>query len=265
VSGGTRSGPDAGGPGAARERPTLVFLHGIGGSAAGFAWHVEHFRGLGWPALAWNQPGYGGSEATEPYTLGEMARALLDGLDREGIARCIPVGHSMGGMVAQELYALAPQRVAALVLAHTSPAFGSPEGDFQRRFVEERTRPLDEGLTMADVARRMVPTMLGPGASAQAARAASDLMAAVPPGTYRKAIAALVSFDRRSLLPHIAVPTLCLAAETDRTASPTVLEKMASKIPGARYHCLPGLGHLAPIEDPPAFCRAIEDFLRSIE
>ncbi len=246
-------------------RPTLVFLHGIGGAAAGFDPHVEYFRSRGWPARAWNQPGYGDTEAVEPYTLERVAQLLLDMLDRESIARCIPIGHSMGGMVAQELYAAAPGRVAGLVLAHTSPAFGSPEGDFQRRFVEERTRPLDEGQTMADVARRVVPGMLGPNAGEDAIRAATALMASVPPATYRKAIAALVRFDRRAQLASIVVPTLCLAAQEDRTAPPAVLEKMASKIPGAVYRCLPGLGHLAPIENPQAFCEAVESFVRSIE
>jgi len=251
--------------GASASRPTLVLLHGIGGGAAGFAWHVEHFRSRGWPALAWNQPGYGGTAAVEPYTLARVAQSLLDTLDRDGIERCIPVGHSMGGMVAQELYALAPARVAGLVLAHTSPAFGSPAGDFQRRFVEERTRPLDDGLTMTDVARRVVPGLLGKATGADAAHAATGLMAAVPPATYRMAIAALVHFDRRAQLPFIAVPTLCLAAEDDRTAPPAVLEKMATKIPGAVYRCLPGLGHLAPIENPQAFCEAIESFIGSIQ
>ena len=251
--------------GARADRPTLVLLHGIGGGAAGFAWHVERLRGLGWPAIAWNQPGYGATAGVEPYTLERVAQALLESLDREGVERCIPIGHSMGGMVAQEFYALAPERVAALVLAHTSPAFGSPEGDFQRRFVEERTRPLDEGLTMADVAQRVVPGLLGDGATREAREAAIALMAAVPPATYRKAIAALVRFDRRGQLPFIAVPTLCLAAQADRTAPPAVLEKMATKIPGAVYRCLPGLGHLAPIENPQAFCEAIESFIGSIQ
>ncbi len=243
------------------DRPTLIFLHGIGGTAAGFASHVASFRDHGWPAFAWDQPGYGGSPLIEPYELADVARTLLALLDREGIERCIPVGHSMGGMVAQELYALAPQRVAGMVLAHTSPAFGSAQGDFQRRFVEQRTRPLDEGMTMAQVAQRVVPGMLGPLSSERQQQAACALMASVPAATYRKAVGALVNFDQRAQLGSITVPTLCLAAEADQVAAPAVLEKMASKIPGARYACLPGLGHLAPIEDPQAFCAAIEGFL----
>jgi len=42
-----------------------------------------------------------------------------------------------------------------------------------------------------------------------------------------------------------------------------MMEKMASKIPGARYICLPGLGHLANLEDPQAFDAALSDFILS--
>ena len=245
-------------------RPTLIFLHGVGGTASGFSAHVGRFKALGWPSLAWNQPGYGDNPSIEPYTLANAARQLLATLDQLGIERCIPIGHSMGGMVAQELYALAPERIAALVLAHTSPAFGSPGGDFQKRFVEERTRPLDEGMSMADVAARVVPGMLGNPADEQSLQAASTLMASVPPQTYRNAVSALVGFDQRAQLASISVPTLCLAAEHDRTAPPAVLEKMANKIPGGQYSCLAGLGHLAPIEDPTAYCKAVEQFLASL-
>jgi pimeloyl-ACP methyl ester carboxylesterase len=256
------SAPAAAGSG---NRPTIVFLHGIGGGAAGFAPHLRLCEAHGWPAFAWNQPGYGGTPLVEPYTLEAAAAALLAELDARSIGQCVPVGHSMGGMVALELLALAPQRVAAAVLAHTSPAFGGADGEFQRKFIEMRTRPLDEGATMADVAAKLVPTMLGPGAQPGAADAARSVMSAVPPDTYRKAVAALTRFDRRALLPSIRVPVLCLAAEVDRTAAPEVLEKMSTRIPGARYACLPGLGHLAPVEDPQAFCNAVFTFLGSLE
>jgi 3-oxoadipate enol-lactonase len=40
------------------------------------------------------------------------------------------------------------------------------------------------------------------------------------------------------------------------------MERMAGKIPGARYVCLPGVGHLANLEAPQAFDDAILGFLR---
>jgi 3-oxoadipate enol-lactonase len=39
---------------------------------------------------------------------------------------------------------------------------------------------------------------------------------------------------------------------------------MAAKIPGARYVCLPELGHLANLEDPQAFDAVLNDFLNSV-
>ena len=55
---------------------------------------------------------------------------------------------------------------------------------------------------------------------------------------------------------------LCLAGEDDPNAPPPVMERMAGKIPGARYVCLPGVGHLPNLEAPAAFDAAVLDFLR---
>ena len=87
--------------------------------------------------------------------------------------------------------------------------------------------------------------------------------ALTPEATYRAAVQCLVTFDERANLAAIKVPVLCLAAEHDRNAPPPVLEKMAAKIPGARYVCLPGLGHMPNLEAPQAFDAAIFNFLNA--
>jgi pimeloyl-ACP methyl ester carboxylesterase len=43
-----------------------------------------------------------------------------------------------------------------------------------------------------------------------------------------------------------------------------MMERMAGRIPGARYVCLPGLGHLPNLEAPAAFDAAVIEYLRSI-
>ena len=87
-------------------------------------------------------------------------------------------------------------------------------------------------------------------------------MAGVPESTYRAAVAALVAFDRRANLPHIAVPTLVVTGEHDRTAAPDVARKMAERIPGATCRILPGAGHLLNIEQPDAFNALLLAFLQ---
>src|SRR5262249_8634575 len=86
-------------------------------------------------------------------------------------------------------------------------------------------------------------------------------MAGVAECTYRAAVNCLVAFDERANLPRIGTPVLCLAGELDRNAPPAMMERMATKIPGARYVCLPRVGHLANLEAPHAFDAAIFAFL----
>jgi pimeloyl-ACP methyl ester carboxylesterase len=80
--------------------------------------------------------------------------------------------------------------------------------------------------------------------------------------SYRAALHALVTFEQRAALPTITVPTLCLAAEHDRTAPPEVMQRMAERIPGGTYACIGGAGHLASVEQPQAFADAVTAFLR---
>ncbi len=244
------------------EGDTAVFLlHGIGGGKGGWPWQLEALGQARYRAVAWDMPGYGESEPVAPYTLGRLAQALERLIDHVDAGTNILLGHSMGGMVAQEAYALFPQRIHGLILSGTSPAFGRPDGTWQREFLQRRLQPLDEGQGIRDLAPRLVGEIVAAGADPAGVTLAIELMAAVPPETYRLAITALVQFDRRGALPTIRVPTLVLAGEHDTNAPPAVMQKMAERIPGARYECLPGVGHLASMERPRQFNEAILRFL----
>ena len=239
----------------------LVFLHGVGGDSACWAPQIAAFSGA-FRAIAWDMPGYGLSPSLVRMTFPALAGSLLELLDRLGLERVHLVGHSMGGMVAQEFAALWPERVAALVLSATSPAFGRPDGDFQKRFVEARIAPLDNGKTMADLADEMVTTMMGAAADPGGAAIARRSMAGVPEATYRAAIACLVTFDRRDALTSYTMPVLVLAGEADSNAPAPMMEKMAGRIPDADYVCMKGTGHLGNLENPAAFNAAVGSFLR---
>lgn len=239
----------------------LVFLHGIGGGAAAFNAQLEAFAALGYRAIAWDMPGYGPSPLIEPYTMAGAADALAALITELGSTATVIVGHSLGGMVAQEFVGAHPGSCQGLVLSGTSPAFGKADGNWQQEFLAARLKPLDEGRTMAEVAAKLVPTMLGESVAPGCADQARALMAAVPAATYRAAMHALVGFDRRAWLAGIAVPTLVLAGERDGNAPPAVMRRMAEKIAGAQYVELPGAGHLANMEQPAAFNRALRAFL----
>jgi 3-oxoadipate enol-lactonase len=247
----------------------IVFLHGIGGLARGFDAHIAYFAQRGFQAIASNQPGYGGEPLVAPYSFEAAARILHAHLNTQPNEPTVLVGHSMGGMLAQTLAIMnsafaRPLNLVALVLAQTSPAFGNNDGQFQKRFIADRTAPLENGKTMADVAAKLVPSMVGPNCSDLIRSFCADLMAEVPEQTYRAALGALVQFDARPNLAVITLPVLCLGAEYDKTAPALVLEKLASKLPRGHFANLPELGHLAPFENPELFCTTIEHFLQKV-
>ena len=247
--------------------PTVVLLHGIGGGHRAFAPQVETLAGAGYRAVAWDMPGYGRSPPIEPYTFKALAQRLLDLIDALRCSSVTLVGHSMGGMVAQELVARQPDRVNRLVLCGTSAAFarrsdGARADDWAQRFIAQRTALHDAGHSMDELAQRLIPQMIGPGALPEGLRLAEFCLANVPGATYRRALDALVTFDRQRELASIRVPTLLISGEFDRVAAPAVMRQMAAAIPLARYAELPGIGHLMNLEAPDEFDALLLGFLR---
>lgn len=240
-------------------RSHLVFLHGLGGGHHAWDRQLPYFSLRGYPSHAWDQPGYGHSEIVEPYDLERVATSLQRLIETLG-EPVVLVGHSMGGLIAQEAYARFPQLVKALALCFTSAAFVG-DSDFAHKFVAARVGPLDQGKSMADIAATLMPTMRGSKSDPEGLALAQKIMAGIPPETYRKAVHLLATFDRREQLPSIKVPTLLVAGSDDKTAPAAIMKKMHEKIPRADYVLLEGCGHLGQMDQPDDFNAALEGFL----
>ena len=238
----------------------LVFLHGIGGAARGFQAQLGHF-GATHRAIAWDMPGYGGSAPLPLVSVDALAGALGGFIQELRLDRPVLVGCGMGGMVAQRLLAHAPHAARAIVLAQTSAAFGSSEPGEQADFISSRLGPLDAGHGMAALADGMVADLAGPDADPAGLVLARDCFAHTPDSTYRDSVLALPGFDGEAALGRIAVPALVLAGALDAATPPAGMERMAARIPGARYAALAGAGHLAYLERPQAFNAALRRFL----
>jgi 3-oxoadipate enol-lactonase len=242
----------------------VLFLHGIGGAARIWGPQRASFAQAGLRPIAIDLPGYGARPPVEALDFEMLAADSEDTIDRSALDRPVLVAHSMGGMIAQTMLRRRPQGYLAVVLSGTSPAFGNPSGDFQKKFLADRLGPLDSGKTMAELAGAIVDEMMGPAPDPAGRALAIACMGAVPAATYRASVRCLVDFDERGNLGHIAVPVLALAGAHDRNAPAAMMERMAAKIPGARYTCLPGVGHLPNLEAPALFDGAILDFLRDV-
>jgi len=243
--------------------PAVVFIHGIGGNARIWAPQMASFAAAGFSPVALDLAGYGAREPVDRMDFDMLAADVEAQIARLGLDRPIVVGHSMGGMVAQTLLRRGPRAYRAAVLSCTSPAFGDPTGEFQKKFVADRLAPLDAGRTMAQLAPAMVAAVSGPAPDPAGRKLAIETIGTTSERSYRAAVHCLVGFDERANLAHIGIPVLCLAGEHDRLAPPAMMERMAARIPGARYVCLTHVGHLPNVEAPQAFDAAVLDFLRA--
>jgi pimeloyl-ACP methyl ester carboxylesterase len=241
----------------------VVLLHGIGGGGAA-RWGPTLRALEGYRALAWEMPGYGASAPLPELTFPALAAALGRMLDQAGIEQADLVGHSIGGMIAQEFVATWPERVRSLVLYASPPAFGSRDPAFKERFLAARLGPLDAGLGMRAVAEGLVGSLMGGNPDPQALPAAIAAMSAIPEASYRAVLECLTTFDRRADLGSIACPTLILAGEEDRTAPFQGLLAMAEAIPGAEAVLVARAGHLAHLEQPNGFNPVLRRFLEAV-
>ena len=240
--------------------PPLVFLHGIGGAARGWRGQLDAFR-HDYRAIAWDMPGYGGSAALPDVSIPALANALHDFLQQVGAVKPCLVGHSIGGMIVQQFLVDHSGDACAVVLAQTSPAFGKPDGDWQKQFIDARLGPLDRGETMASLAPKLVQDLVGDDPDPAGIELARDCMACVSPETYRASMLSMIGFDLRKYLKDISVPTLLLSGSKDNNSPAPMVKKTATFVPGSTYVELNGVGHLANLERPGEFNQVLKDFL----
>ena len=242
--------------------PVVLMLHGSGGGFRSFAPQVETLASLGFRAVAWDMPGYGHSAPVEPYGfkgLAERCVALIEALAPPG-GQVALVGQGMGGMVAQEVALRRPDLVRQLVLAATAAAVA--EGDAYDRHAARCLNWLQAGPDLEAIAQTLLPRLVGPGALPAGVQLAAHCQAQVHAATWRRALQAMASFDRRPALGLIHVPTMLIAGEHDSVAPPAQMEAMAAAITGAQCVPVPHSGHLPHLERPEEFDTLLLDFLR---
>lgn len=192
-----------------------------------------------------------------PYTAREMAGDALQVLDESGVERAHVLGVSLGGMIAQELVAAAPERVDRLVLGCTLPggadSYPMPEQTVQL-FMAAPTLPPDVGLRLfvenALVARGELVETIYEGRRAHPPDPAGWLAQAAA-GT------AFAGVD----LARVTAPTLVVTGDGDNVVDPRNSRLLAQRIAGARLEIVHNTGHLFFWEQPHATAALVREFL----
>ena len=243
----------------------ILFLHGVGSDKS--VWHPQIAQfGATRRAIAIDYPGYGESDAAAHATRDDFASAALATLDALGIERAHICGLSLGGVVAIAMHALAPARCASLVLADSFAVH--PDG----QAIHDRAVAASQAMTMRDLAEARASLLLGAAASDAVKAEVIATMGKIDPAAYRCGAAAVWLADQQDRAAAIDVPTLVLVGDEDAITPPALSQALADLV-GTSVHArrevtleiIAGAGHLANLEQPEAFNRAVERFLRATE
>ena len=241
----------------------LVLLHGIGSGSASWAAQFDALAGR-FRAVAWDAPGYGGSDPlpgeTPPRTAYADAVAdLLDGLELDRIHL---LGHSLGGLIAAGFAARHPARLFSLALSDAAAGYRNAPDEIRVGRLEARIAAM-ETLGPAEVARRRAREVLSPGAPDEIYEKVRAVQARLRPAGYAQAARMLHGSDIFADAAAIRAPTLVMYGSADKVTPEAIGRDIAAAVPG--YLTLEGLGHASYVEGPEAFNAALAAFVDGLE
>ena len=235
--------------------PAVVLSHSLGCDHGMWAPQMpdllNHFQ-----VLRYDTRGHGAS-AIPPgdYTLDQLGQDALGLADKLGLAKFAFCGLSMGGAVGQWLVIHAPQRVTALVLANTSPKFGTPD-----TWDARRNAVLEGG--MRAIVDMVMQRFFSPDKQESSwAQSTRSVLLGTDPKGYAACCAALRDADTRAALSKISVPAVVIGSDKDPStpwqAHGAIL---ARDIPGVKAVQMQ-TAHLSNLEQPRSFTTSVLDFL----
>ena len=231
----------------------LVFIHGWTANRHRWDHQFEHFAESR-RVLRLDLRGHGESDKpVERYSIDALADDVRRLLDARGIDRFIPIGHSMGGMIAQKLTLAQPERVERLVLV------GSVS-----QMVYNRSRGLVMTLSKSVPYNTFVAINIQrafkPGYSKELIKQYIAASQATPRHVVMSCYDAMREFDVLDRVREIQVPVLIVHGRHDIQFPPAQARRIAANCANAKVEIL-DTGHECPVEDPQAVTDAIEAFL----
>jgi len=239
----------------------ILFANGLASGAS--AWRALIARlGAGYRFLQWDYRGLRES-GPPPCGPGRHARDAVAILEAEGIDRAAIVGWSMGTQVALQAFAVAPQRVASLVLiaGGARTAWGTrSEATFPAKLVP---RAIQLARRLPAGSHGLVPRLLnapeaytwarrlgivGEHLDADTFTVLVDDLKELSFDRYLETLTLLGRHDASQVIPKVDVPTLVIAAGRDPMTSRAALERVVVGVPGAEYLVLPAATHFAPVD-----------------
>jgi pimeloyl-ACP methyl ester carboxylesterase len=232
-------------------------VHGFMGGSAQWAGEVAGLSDIR-EVIALDLPGFGANSHLAPInTIAGFADWVIAELDDRGVREFDLLGHSMGGMIVQEVARKAPHRIRKLVLYATG-AKGVLPGRFET-IAESKARAQADGAQAT--ARRIAATWFLHRKEAAGYASCAAIAEHASLGAILAGLDAMQDWSGETVLGNLTQETLVIWGDCDRTYTWDQTALLWKTIPKAHLAVIPGCAHAVHLEKPKLFAAFLRDYL----
>lgn len=233
------------------DRPTVVLIHGAGGSAGAFLAQINPLDKF-FNIAALEFPGHGHTPGPPLESISEMAEFVKAAVTGPPLSPPVfLLGVSMGGAVTLQCAMDFPDLLAGIIVVNSGPRLGG-DGSILKML------DTDPGGARDIFARRL----FSDNVPESHIRLSKDFLAQTPVDILKADLTASAGFDPGDKLASIKVPALIICALEDKLVPPDKCRSLALILPNARLLELPHTGHAAHIEAYKELNQAVTEFIR---
>lgn len=236
----------------------LVFIHSLGTELRIWDSVVSHFA-RDFKIVRYDLRGHGLSDSPPgPYSIRDHVNDLAGLLAYVQVEAAIPVGISVGGMIAIAYAAARPERIKALVLCDTGPTIGTA-ASWNERIETLRQNGMD---SMADaILARWVTPSFSKRCPADY-RGYYNMLTRTSVIGYTSTCETLRDTDLTEIAQSLKTKTLVLCGSEDISTPPALGRALAESLADARFSLVENAAHLPCIEQSSMVADLIRQFLQ---
>ena len=235
----------------------LVLVHGFLGSSIMWQPQIEHLKRY-YRIITPDLPGFGKSNKVKPHNnINSMAKTVLNCLKEKQIEKFYLLGHSMGGMIVQEMAKLAGEKIIKLICYGTGP-IGNIPGRFET-IDESRKKLKKNGLEIT--AQRIAKTWFVEEDKAKYFYLCNEAGKDTTIEAADNALIAMKTWSGLKNLKNIKNFTMIIWGDQDKAYNFDQVDTLNRNITNSDINIFKGCSHNVHLEMPNEFNKCIINFL----
>ena len=235
----------------------LVLVHGFLGSSKMWEPQINFFKEY-FRIIAPDLPGFGKSNKIRSHkSIKSLAILILDCLEKKKINTFHLLGHSMGGMIVQEMAKRDSNKISKLIFYSTGPK-GEMPGRFET--VDQSRKNLkNKGLKIT--AKNIAKTWFTKGEDAKYFNSCLEIAQQASLEAADNSLFAFKKWNGVANLKKIKNETLILWGDKDKSYSYNQIQTLKDNIKNSKLFIFKNCAHNAHLEEPDNFNKTLKDFL----